>query len=72
MEEIMARQLCSPVRWFDTVRKMMAEQVETFVEIGPGKVLTGLLRKILPADYPCNIYTVNNLKTLDEFIRAST
>lgn len=72
IREIMARQLCSPVRWFDTVRKMMEEQVETFVEIGPGKVLTGLLRKILPADYPCNIYTVNNLKALDEFIRAST
>ena len=40
------RQVCSPVRWIETVRHMIEAGVDTFIEIGPGKVLTGLLRRI--------------------------
>jgi len=71
IKKIMARQLCSPVRWYDTMLKMMDEKVEVFVEIGPGKVLSGLFRKTLPSDYPSRIYEVNNLKTLDIFINEA-
>ncbi|WP_042456298.1 ACP S-malonyltransferase [Neobacillus dielmonensis] len=39
-------QLYSPVLWEDSVRKMIALGVDTFIEIGPGKVLSGLIRKI--------------------------
>lgn len=72
IRRIMARQLCSPVKWFDIVRRLMADEVTTFVEVGPGKVLTGLLKKILPADYPGRIFNVNSLKTLDDFLSAAT
>jgi len=65
---LMARQLCSPVRWFDTIGRLMAEEVNVFVEVGPGKVLAGLLKKILPAEYDHRVYTVSNLKTLDAFV----
>ncbi|MFP4030780.1 MAG: ACP S-malonyltransferase [Desulfococcaceae bacterium] len=47
---LMARQLCSPVRWYDTVRRLLEDGVEVIAEIGPGKVLTGLVRKIAPKD----------------------
>lgn len=47
---LMARQLCSPVRWYDTVRRLVEDGVEVVAEIGPGKVLTGLVRKIAPKD----------------------
>ena len=72
IRQIMARQLCSPVKWFDIVRRLMADEVTTFVEVGPGKVLTGLLKKILPADYPGRIFNVNSQKTLDDFLSAGT
>jgi [acyl-carrier-protein] S-malonyltransferase len=66
---IMAEQLCSPVRWYDSVRRLMAEGVDVFVEVGPGKVLTGLTRKILPKDYPCTIYSVNDVASLEAFLQ---
>jgi [acyl-carrier-protein] S-malonyltransferase len=72
IKSIMAGQLCSPVKWYDLVCKLMAEKVEVFVEVGPGKVLTGLIKKILPKDYPCNIYTVNDMKQLERFLTEST
>jgi [acyl-carrier-protein] S-malonyltransferase len=41
------RQVASPVRWTDCVNRLAREGATTFVEVGPGKVLTGLLRRIL-------------------------
>jgi len=72
IKSIMVRQLCSPVKWYDSVRRLMAENVEVFVEVGPGKVLTGLIKKILPKDYPCKIYTVNSMKQLERFLKQTS
>ena len=41
------RQIASPVRWTDCVRRLVQEGATTFVEVGPGRVLTGLLRRIV-------------------------
>ena len=43
----LVRQVASPVRWTDCVRRLAAEGADTFVEVGPGRVLTGLLKRIL-------------------------
>jgi len=69
---IMSRQLCSPVRWYDIILKLVEEKIEAFVEVGPNRVLAGLLKKILPKEYPCKIYNVNNLKTFDRFFNEIT
>jgi [acyl-carrier-protein] S-malonyltransferase len=69
IREIMSRQLCSPVRWYDSMREMMAAGIETFVEVGPGNVLTGLLRKILPRDYPGRAHAVGSLTQLEQFLK---
>ncbi len=45
----LVRQVTAPVRWTDCVRRMAAEGVTTLVEVGPGRVLTGLLKRIDPA-----------------------
>jgi len=71
IRDLMVAQLCSPVRWYDSVLRLMAENVAIFVEIGPGNVLTGLIKKILPKDYPCEIYNVNDMKGLETFLRAA-
>ncbi|MGB3399068.1 MAG: ACP S-malonyltransferase [Candidatus Deferrimicrobiaceae bacterium] len=44
--EILIRQIVSPVRWEECVLRMRAMGVTSFLEVGPGKVLTGLLRRI--------------------------
>lgn len=44
----LVQQLCAPVRWVDSVRHMCDHGVTTFFEFGPGKVLTGLAKRIAP------------------------
>lgn len=65
----MLNQLCSPVKWYDSMMKMVNEGVECFVEVGPGNVLSGLIKKILPDDFPGKIYTVNTMKSLELFFK---
>src|SRR6185503_6774370 len=44
--EALVRQVSSPVRWEDVVKRLIADGARTFVELGPGSVLAGLIRKI--------------------------
>jgi [acyl-carrier-protein] S-malonyltransferase len=44
----LVRQVSSPVRWLESVESLAGAGVETFVEVGPGKVLCGLVRQIIP------------------------
>lgn len=44
--EALVRQVSSPVRWEDLVRRLASEGVTTYVEVGPGAVLSGLVKKI--------------------------
>jgi [acyl-carrier-protein] S-malonyltransferase len=46
IRDLLVRQLSSPVRWSDTVRALIASGVEEIIECGPGRVLTGLNRRI--------------------------
>ena len=68
IRQLMASQLCSPVRWYDTIGRLMEEEVNVFVEVGPGKVLAGLLKKIVPAEYDHSVFNVNSLKTLEAIV----
>ncbi len=67
----MGRQLCSPVKWYAAMKKMIEKRVETFIEVGPGKVLAGLLKKILPDDHPAKVYNIGNMKQLETFLREN-
>ena len=44
--ELLVRQVVSPVLWEDSIRQMLSEGVDEFYEIGPGRVLRGLLKRI--------------------------
>lgn len=46
MKPLLARQIAAPVRWEQIVRHMIGEGVDTFIELGPGQTLCGLIRKI--------------------------
>jgi [acyl-carrier-protein] S-malonyltransferase len=47
--EALIRQVSSPVRWEDVVRRLVADGARVFVELGPGTVLAGLIKKIEPS-----------------------
>ena len=61
--EIVA-QVVAPVRWIASIQRMVALGVETFVEIGPGKVLTGLIRRIVPGARLINVGTFADIQSL--------
>ncbi len=63
----LVRQLPSSVLWEETVQTMGRMGVTTFVEIGPGTVLTGLIRRILPE---AKLLNVNDPKSLDATLKA--
>jgi [acyl-carrier-protein] S-malonyltransferase len=44
--EALVRQVSAPVRWLESMEFLIREGVDTFVEVGPGKVLCGLMRQI--------------------------
>lgn len=45
---LLSQQICNPVRWETIVRSMIAQGVDSFFEVGPGVVLSGLIKKIAP------------------------
>lgn len=63
----LVRQLSSSVLWEDSVRVMGTMGVTTFVEVGPGTVLTGLIKRILP---DAKLLNVNDPKSLDATLKA--
>ena len=46
IKQLLVKQVLSPVRWEETMRGMLADNVATFYEIGPGRVLAGLMKRI--------------------------
>ena len=57
-------QVTAPVRWIASVQRMAAMGVDTFVEIGPGSVLTGLIKRIVP---DARLVNVNNVASVQSF-----
>ena len=58
----MPKQISSSVYWTQTIQKMTEEGVDTFIEIGPGKVLAGLNKKIAPEASVYNIFDMASLE----------
>ena len=66
----MPKQIYSSVYWTQTIEKMVAEGVDTFIEIGPGKVLAGLNKKIAPEAQIYNVFDLASLETTVEALNA--
>jgi len=63
------RQVTSPVRWEDVVARLSAEGVDTFIEVGPGKVLCGLIRRIAPQARLLNVEDRPSLEATVEALK---
>ena len=64
--ELLVRQAMSPVRWVQTLENMQADGIDTFIECGPGKTLSGLVKKTLKGVTICR---VENMKTLESTLK---
>jgi len=60
--DALIRQVSSPVRWEDVVKRLVADGARTFVELGPGSVLAGLIKKI---DRSVEVFSVEDAAGLD-------
>jgi len=65
-KDLLVRQVASSVKWIQSVERMIAEGVDTFVEIGPGKTLAGFIKKINPDVKVINISQVEDLNVFVE------
>jgi [acyl-carrier-protein] S-malonyltransferase len=71
--ESLVRQVTLPVRWEESVRELIDQGVNTFVEVGPGRVLTGLLRQIDRSIHVFNVEDEKSLRsTLERLAQAQT
>lgn len=61
----LVRQVSEPVQWEKSIRKIIESGINTFIEIGPGKVLSGLVKRI---DNSAKIYNVEDRKSLEEVL----
>jgi len=64
--EELVEQLVSPVRWSDSMRWILAQGVDGFIEVGPGRVLTGLLKRIDRGARYWNVADANDVLSLAE------
>ena len=64
---LLSRQICSPVRWEALIRNMIASGIDTFIEIGPGKTLTNMIKKI---DGNVRTYSVCDLSVILSEVQA--
>lgn len=70
IKDIMARQLVHPVRWYDIMNSMLNQGVTDFVEVGPKRVLSGLIRKIASSAKDLTVLNVQDLKSLEKTLAA--
>ena len=65
VKPLLMKQVSSSVRWEQSVRAMLADGVDTFIEIGPGKTLAGFMKKI---DRPVKVLNIEKLEDVDKVV----
>lgn len=65
IKDLLRLQIMSPVKWEDTIKKMIEDGIETFIEIGPGKALSGFVKKV---DRKKTIVNVEDIKSLEKML----
>lgn len=65
-KELIVKQVTNPVRWQDTIENMIADGVDTFIEVGAGKTLSGLIKKI---NADVKIYNVQDSESLNATVK---
>ena len=64
IKNLLVQQIYSKVRWRESILFMGNKKIYDFIEIGPGKVLSGLVKRILPNSNSFNINSIDDIKNL--------
>lgn len=64
------KQMTHPVKWVDSILKMNSEGINCFIEVGPGKVLRGLIKQIIPEAKVFNAFDSNSLQNVVEKMKG--
>ena len=65
--DILSNHIISPVKFEDCLKTMLENEIDTFIEIGPGKTLSGFVKR-MPVENEINILNINNIETLENTI----
>ena len=65
IKKLLVQQIYSKVRWRESIIFMGEKKINDFIEIGPGKVLSGLVKRILPSSNSFSINSINDIKNLN-------
>lgn len=65
IRDYLVKQVCSPVRWEQTIRKLFEDGFTDFIEVGPGQVLCGLVRRVVSG---CRVAHVEDLASLEKML----
>ena len=68
--EALIRQVSAPVQWEDVIERLASERVTTYVEVGPGRVLSGLVQRILPRARVLSFGAPGDLAPIEAALRA--
>lgn len=66
VRDLLIRQVASPVRWQQSVERLIRDGADTFVEVGPGRTLTGFVKKIAKG-FPEKTITADHIDTMEDF-----
>ena len=68
IKSLLVKQIYSKVRWRESILFMANNIIDNFIEIGPGKVLTGLVKRIIPSS---NSFCINSIDDMKKIINES-
>ncbi|UOW67370.1 ACP S-malonyltransferase [Paraclostridium bifermentans] len=70
-KDLLVSQVSSSVLWEDSIEKLINEGFDTFIEIGPGKVLKGFINKISKKNkIDTKVYNIDNMESMNDFVEA--
>ncbi len=67
LNHVLSQQVCSPVRWIETLEKFKSNNISTIIEVGPGSVLSGLVKRF---DKSINVYTTKSIEDIKLLVQA--
>lgn len=70
--DALVRQVCLPVRWVESIRCLVDHGVDKFVEVGPGRVLSGLVKRIAPMAATCSVDGIRGIEALASLVSGAT
>lgn len=70
VKDILAKHIINPVKFSKTLQTMLAEGVDTFIEIGPGKTLSGFVKRT-PTEKEIKILNINDVSSLEEILNGT-